>query len=129
MKAQDDGTAFANAIELFIGKIETLPDFVIDHAAEIALRSVRIGSAITGSPGQPVDTGALRDSFVIERVDRWTRQIMSPLIYAGMIEDGIGAHGPLILRSKVGGFHSIKLTAAGWPNIVHLVVADWRAAA
>jgi hypothetical protein len=89
----------------------------VGTAAEVQ-RSMTVGSEITGSPGQPVDTGALRASYIPEFIDDHTFQTSSGLPYAKPIEDGIGPHGPLTLRSSVGGFHSRKLTVAGIPAIV-----------
>jgi hypothetical protein len=95
--------------------------------AQEAHRSVQEGSEITGAPGQPVDTGALRSSvqLVFESKDRAV--IGTNLDYALSIEDGLSyAHGgtPMTLRSEVGGFHSFKLTEAGMPKIVTTVAAQ-----
>lgn len=75
--------------------------------------SIVEGSPITAAPGQPVDTGALRNSWQ-ESVapDLSEATIGTNLVYAPAIEDGVGQFGPLTLRSKVGGFHSVKLTVA-----------------
>lgn len=90
--------------------------------------SIRDGSALTGAPGQPVQVGNLKAS--------WQGEFLSPTLwqftatgiapggekvgYAEYIEEGINRHtgGPLILRSQVGGFHSVKMTRAGWARIV-----------
>lgn len=81
-------------------------------------RSLVEGSPLTGAPGQPVDTGQLRGSWVEEFIDIWRWQITTNLIYAPGIEAGVGPQGPITLRSTVGGFHSRALTIAGWPRIV-----------
>lgn len=73
-------------------------------------RSVVEGSAITGSPGQPVDTGALRASWQTSFPSDHTALVSTNLEYAQAIEDGVGPHGPLKLRSPVGGFHSVAAT-------------------
>lgn len=44
--------------------------------------------------------------------------VATKLEYAPAIEDGIGPHGPMSLRSAVGGFHSVKITVAGAQRIV-----------
>ena len=86
-----------------------------------ALRSIQEGSELTGAPGQPVDTGALRASWqLIPRADSLT--IGTNVVYAEAIEDGIGKYGPLVLRSQVGGFHSVAQTVANMDRIVAAVV-------
>jgi hypothetical protein len=117
---------FANQIQLFAGDLEPMTRRVIGQSVSLAYRSVTVGSAITGAPGQPVDTSALLHSWVIEWKGPWYAEITSDLPYAHIIEAGIGAYGPLMLRSKVGGWHSLKLTAAGWPRIVAIVIAEQR---
>lgn len=73
--------------------------------------SITVGSARTGSPGQPVDTGTLINSWQnVPDLDGMGATIGTNVVYAPAIEDGIGPHGPLTLRSSVGGFHSVKLT-------------------
>lgn len=115
---------FVNAIELFAGSLEPKAQRVAKHSVDLAYRSIRIGSAITGAPGQPVKSGDLLRSWKIVWIDKWTAEISSDLIYAHLIEAGIGRYGPLTLRSKVGGFHSVKMTAAGWERIVELATMD-----
>lgn len=87
-------------------------------------RSVVFGSEITGAPGQPVDTGALRASWIPEFISPTEWQTTTKLEYAEGIENGVGAHGPLTLRSAVGGFHSVALTRAGFGRIVEHVARD-----
>lgn len=89
-------------------------------------RSITVGSEITNAPGQPVDTGALRASWVGEFLDADSWQTATNLAYARPIEAGIGRYGPLTLRSAVGGFHSVALTVNGFPAIVRSVVARER---
>jgi hypothetical protein len=83
-----------------------------------------VGGPISGSPGQPVETGALRASYIPEFIDAHTFEISSNLEYAEPIENGVGPHGPLILRSSVGGFHSWKTVRAGFPRIVEHVAGE-----
>lgn len=121
------GTVFGNQLQMFGGDLEPMTQKIMGKSVSLAYRSVTIGSMITGAPGQPVDTGALLASWVIEWRGPWYAEITSDLPYAHIIEGGIGAYGPLTLRSKVGGFHSLALTSASWPRIVGLVVADYKA--
>lgn len=97
---------------------------IVGQAVSLAWRSIVVGSAITGAPGQPVDTGALKASWMIEWAGSWVATITSTLIYAALIEAGIGRFGPLTLRSRVGGFHSLALTAAGWQRLVDAAARD-----
>lgn len=78
-------------------------------------RSIAFGSSVTGAPGQPVDTGALRASFRVAFPTPMVAEITTDLDYAPIIEDNVrGA----TLRSTVGGFHSVKMTAAGFDRLV-----------
>jgi hypothetical protein len=84
-------------------------------------RSIVEGSEITGAPGQPVDTGALKASWIPEFVSESEWQTTTNLDYAPIIEDNLrGA----TLRSPVGGFHSVKRTVAGFPRIVEHVARE-----
>lgn len=89
-------------------------------------RSVVEGSEITGAPGQPVDTGFLRSSWILDFPEEFVAESTTNTEYAPPIEDGVGPSGPLTLRSAVGGWHSVKLTAAGFDRIVELEAARVR---
>lgn len=111
-------TAFGEGIARFVQTLATRKDVILDRVGEAVLTSIQTGSSVTGAPGQPVDTGALRLSW-----QRWyaspTHQIIATnILYAPAIEDGIGRYGPLTLRSQVGGFHSVKLTIAAFHRLV-----------
>jgi hypothetical protein len=88
------------------------------RSVELTHQSVQIGSPITAAPGQPVDTGNLRASWQVQYHSESEAEISTNVAYAPPIEDGVGKYGPLKLRSAVGGFHSVKLTVAGFPRIV-----------
>lgn len=109
---------FANQLNLFAAKAKRNTQAAFGIAVSIAYHSIVEGSALTGAPGQPVDTGALKASWLIAFNGRWNASISSDLPYAHIIEAGIGAYGPLTLRSKVGGFHSLALTRHAWPRVV-----------
>ncbi len=85
---------------------------------QLAHQSCQFGSEVTGAPGQAVRTGTLRNSVMLERTGPDSATISSNIIYAEPMEEGIGAHGQLTLRSSVGGFHSFKLTAANADRLV-----------
>ena len=86
-----------------------------------AHRSIATGSPLTGSQGQPVLYGALRQSYQIEILSAVLARVASALKYARSIEDGVSyAHGgiPLTIRSAVGGTHSIQRTVLNFDRIV-----------
>jgi hypothetical protein len=95
--------------------------------------SVQHGSPVTAAPGQPVDTGALINSWQDTYPDEWTAEVATAMEYAEAIEDGqqapyTTASGkavtpkPITFRSSVGGAHSVALTRAGWPALGDAVV-------
>lgn len=102
--------------EVTLALESALRDVFVGTANE-ALRSIVEGSELTGAAGQPVDTGFLRASWQVT-FDGGSATIGSNAAYAEPIEDGTGKHGPLTLRSKVGGFHSVKTTVANFDRIV-----------
>lgn len=110
--------AFSDDLEAFALKVETRSRLLFERATEEVQRSVVDGSEITGAPGQPVDTGNLKGSWIPQLLAPWSWQTTTGVEYAEPIEEGIGPHGPLTLRSAVGGFHSVRLTRAGWGRIV-----------
>lgn len=94
---------------------------VMDIATVSALlvkQGVVEGLVLVGSPGQPVDTGALRLSWLLENIGILRWRLTSGLAYATAIEDGVGPSGPIRLKSPVGGFHSVELVVLGWDRIV-----------
>lgn len=113
--------AFASDVAEFQEKVRRRAQAVRHTAVFLAHESITKGSELTGSPGQPVQFGALRQSYQIEILSPTMSRIASALKYARSIEDLLSyAHGgtPITIRSKVGGGHSIKLTVANWTRIV-----------
>jgi hypothetical protein len=112
--------SFSDDLRRFTAKAETNIRDV--HAGTVVRlhESITVGSPVTGSPGQPVDFGNLVRSWGIEDEGDARSLISTPMEYAPGIEDGIGPHGPLTLRSAVGGFHSLKHTIAGAQRVVEL---------
>jgi hypothetical protein len=96
---------------------------VLANVASAALDSIQNGSALTGSPGQPVRSGFLKGSWQLTFPSRSRAIIGTNCEYAEAIEDGVGKFGPLTLRAHVGGWHSAKLTAANADRIVDAEVA------
>lgn len=92
--------------------------------AEKMQESLVFGSATSGSPGQPKDTGDLIRSWQLTFPDEWRARSASGLDYAPAIEEGVGPYGKLTLRSAVGGFHSRALTRTGFQRLVDASVAE-----
>lgn len=119
--ATTDAKAFQQALSRFrVASARRVKDAFAISITEVR-RSVVEGSELTGAPGQPVDIGTLRGSWTDKKVAPMVWELTSGLVYTKSIEDGVSyAHGgtPLTLRSPVGGFHSVKLTRAGWDQIV-----------
>lgn len=97
--------------------------------------SVVDGSATTGAPGQPVQTGFLKGSWDDFEEADWIWLVATNAEYGPSIEDGVQepytradgtevTPGPMTLRSEVGGFHSVKLTRAGFQKLVEEAVRE-----
>lgn len=114
---------FGDDIEKFLGKLDGRNRDVFLNTVVAVQSSIVEGSAVTGAPGQPVDTGNLRASWRTEFEAADVAAITTNVAYAPPIEDGEGPHGPLALRSQVGGFHSVKLTRNGFQALVDDVTA------
>ena len=110
--------SFQDEVRNFAQKVERKQREIFVNCASAVHQSVVTGSPVTGAPGQPVDTGALRASWVLRFESDHVAMTSTPIVYAPIIEDGRGPHGPLTLRSTVGGFHSVQLTRAGWQATV-----------
>lgn len=113
--------SFSDQVKGFTAKVDAKNKRVFVGVCTEVQRSVVEGSEITGAPGQPVDSGRLRASWIGEFVDEKTFELTTDVPYAPIIEDN--ARGAQ-LRSSTGGFHSVKLTQAGFNNIVGHVVAE-----
>jgi len=121
--------SFESQLRGFAVQTDTAVDAVFVVSVQEATRSIVEGSEITGAAGQPVGQygpgyhpgevgGTLKASWHTVFLSKLRAIIGTNLKYAEPIEDGVGAYGPLTLRSTVGGFHSLKRTIAGWPRIV-----------
>ena len=117
--------AFADDLQRFTLKMRGRTGDVFVGVAAAVKDSIVNGSPITGSPGQPVDTGFLKNSWQLVFDSPTLALIETDTVYAPNIEDGIAASGKQMhLRSAVGGFHSVALTRAGFQRIVNTVVAE-----
>lgn len=115
--------SFADDIARFTLTVEATTKQHFVNIAAAVKDSITDGSPVTGAPGQPVNTGALKNSWQLAFDSPTSARISTKMAYAEAIEDGVGPHGPLTLRSAVGGFYSVRLTAAGFPKLVASVVA------
>jgi hypothetical protein len=116
--------AFRDGVGVFTARVRNTGRVVFTILKTETQAAVTVGNPRSGSPGQPVQSGRLRASFIPEDVNERTWQTTTNLPYARAIEDGVGPHGPLTLRSPVGGFHSIKLLRLNWSNVVAYAVAQ-----
>jgi hypothetical protein len=117
--------SFADDLRRFGERAVRLEREVFARATSLAHESIVNGHPLAGSPGQPVDTGALRASWTLRPDGPEAATISTNLPYAPIIEDGITAKGTRIqFRSSVGGPHSVKLTKAAWPRLVARAVEE-----
>ncbi len=114
---------FARDAERFTVKLDRATRAVYVATAAAVQESVKTGRPETGAPGQPVDIGNLRNSWTLD-VGPAVATIATNAAYARAIEDGVGRFGPLTRRSRVGGFHSVKLTIAGFDRLLRSVVRE-----
>ncbi|KKL57284.1 hypothetical protein LCGC14_2236920 [marine sediment metagenome] len=109
--------SLASDLDRFANKVKGRTRRIVQIAREEVQRSIVEGSSITGAPGQPVQFGALKGSWVPRFLGPHLWQTSTPLAYGPVIEDLIGRFGAITIRSVVGGGHSVKLTRAGWQGI------------
>ena len=115
---------FARDLAMFGASIQTRADEIFERVVELSYESIANGSNITGAPGQPIDTGDLRSSFQVKRPRPRYASIVTKKAYAPVIEAGERKGKPIVLRSQVGGFHSVKLTIAGMERIVRVAAEE-----
>jgi len=131
-------TDFGKRVKNWTLEIERGMNDLHVNASEKVRDSVVWGSDLTGAPGQPVDTSFLRNTWVdgFKFVQKLHARLSTICAYAKAIEDdNPGAYNPAGAdqppeyaakrkkrqpgqRSEVGGAHSVKMTVAGWKNIV-----------
>ena len=118
---------FDTDIARFVAKTFARQKLIFFGVANGLHNSIVQGSPITGSPGQPVATvggGTLKNSWQLEFGELFLASTSTPIIYARGIEEQVDPRSgnQLTLRSEVGGFHSVKLTRAGYQKLVNEVV-------
>lgn len=127
--------SFGDDLRLFRDKVHQRSRDVFVGSVNAVHGSVVDGSPVTAAPGQPVDTGNLKASWIESFPGEWVGETATNVVYAPAIEEGqqppytnrfgtVVTPGPMTLRSKVGGFHSVKLTRAGWTPLVESVVKE-----
>tara|TARA_B100000749_G_scaffold257729_1_gene227314 strand:+ start:128 stop:532 length:405 start_codon:yes stop_codon:yes gene_type:complete len=116
VRFQGSAKIFARRLKSFGKMSEERLHLVFLRSAREAFKSIKFGSAITGAPGQPVKTGKLINSWRMSgRAREGSITIETDVKYAPLLEDNFrGA----TLRSKVGGFHSVKITRMNYRLIV-----------
>src|SRR4051812_21682974 len=116
-------TTFQRQMSNFVGKAQRNVTAVYRGAAKGALNSIKYGSPITGAPGQPVEKGDLRESWVMEQRTESSAFIYTDSPYAQSNEDGIArpGGGPYELRSAEGGRWSVRKTRLGFRALVRYV--------
>jgi len=108
--------SFKVSLDSWVNEIQGQGAELIQRVNNHVERSLRFGSHVTGAPGQPVKTRFLLESYI--RGGSLATGVISHSFtapYASIIEHN--ARGAT-LRSKVGGWHSVKLTRLGFNRIV-----------
>jgi hypothetical protein len=81
--------SFADDVRRFAAKVEAKQREVFVNVASHAHESIVNGSPVTGAPGQPVDTGNLRNSWQLTFPDANTAEITTNVDYAQPVEDNV----------------------------------------
>jgi len=118
---------FADDMRRFVIKVQgRTPALALSVATKVHA-SIKEGSATTGAPGQPVSTGFLKNSWILEP-GKAEHVIRTNVSYAPAIEyndraqyDPRGEDNPDLptgsttraIKSTVGGSHSVALTLSG----------------
>jgi len=111
-------SSFADDINKFAIKVQTNSRAVFVNTASHAYESIVNGDTLTGAPGQPVDTGALRASWQLIFNSPTEARIATNIEYAPYVEDNVRG-----VKFKNHGPHSVALTIAGMSRIVAVEAA------
>ncbi len=104
---------FGSQIGAWVLKTERVTQAVFVNVASRVKSSITDGDPLTGAPGSPVDTGALKASWQLTFESPTLALVSTNIEYAPIIEDNVrGAN------FRVGGPHGVKLTALGFDRIV-----------
>lgn len=132
--------SFDAQLNAFVTKVEGRSKAVVVSLATKVHESITVGSATTGAPGQPVDTGFLRASWtLVQQPDG--AEIATNVAYAPVIEHNLrtaydpkGKRPPRQvnpdgsfrrpIRSTVGGHHSVKMTVGAADRLLAEAVRE-----
>lgn len=109
---------FSSDIANWRAKVQANSQTIFLNTASHAYESIVNGSPITGAPGQPVDTGNLRNSWQLSFPAKDEALIATNVEYAAHVEENVRGvtfknHGP----------HSVSLTKLGLSRIVEYETA------
>ncbi len=105
--------SFSDDLNRFGLKVQTNSRAVFVNVASAAKDSITDGDPRTGSPGSPVDTGNLKNSWQLTFESPSIALISTNVEYAPYVEDNIRG-----VTFRVGGPHGVKLTAQNLDRIV-----------
>lgn len=137
--ARNNADAFSKQLRQWHTRTLRNVEDVFVFAIQEVRRSVIEGSTITGAPGQLVDEGTLKTSWQDVFTSKYVWELATVNKYARAAEDGgrlfrgkrIRYRPPGVgnrlkngvdRKSKVGGFHSVKLTLASWDRVVTFAI-------
>lgn len=127
--------SFASDLHRFALKVEERNRAVFVGTTVEVLRSMTEGSEITGAPGQPVDTEALKGDFYANAnfPEQWKWETGTNKEYGVVVEYNLptpsGKKFSEVQVSPVGGTGSRAATQANWDKIVDGEVAKVTAGA
>lgn len=84
---------FSNDLKVFADKVVDRQRRIFVGTVSDVHSSVTDGSAVTGAPGQPVDTGFLKGSWQPSFPEQWVGEVATNAAYAEAIEEGQGPTG------------------------------------
>ena len=130
--------SFSGDLLRFRLKTEKRANAVFVNVAALTKASITDGSPVTASPGQPVDTGFLKNSWQLTFPSPNVAEIVTKCAYAPVIEHNLrsafvpGGSMPPVeeggsrphIKSTVGGHHSVKYTVAGFGRLVEAANAS-----
>ncbi len=111
--------SFAGDINRFTLKVETKSQAVFVGSATAFKNGWVEGSAITGAPALPVDTGNLRNGVQLEFPSATEALVSTNVEYAPYVEENVRN-----VTFHNGGPHGLALMIAGFSRVVDAVAAE-----